>query len=163
MAVDQPGATLRGFTSELKFVVDAAVGQQIRAWARDRLAADPHGAGTWSDEYRVSSLYFDTDARDVFHRRGSYGRSKYRVRRYHQEPRAFLERKLRTASLLSKRRTDIDLATLPLLAGDGALNGDATAWFRRRVAVRRLQPVCQVSYIRTARVGDTVNGPARLT
>jgi hypothetical protein len=159
----QRSAGSSGFTAEIKFVVDAAVGAQICDWARARLTADPHGGGTFADEYRVSSVYFDTDARDVFHRRGSYGRSKYRIRRYHQEPRAFLERKLRTGSLLSKRRTDIDLATLPLLAEDGALNGDATAWFRRRVAVRRLQPVCQVSYIRTARVADAGDGPARLT
>jgi hypothetical protein len=159
----QRSAGSAGFTAEIKFVVDAAIGAQIRDWARGRLAADPYGGGTCADEYRVSSLYFDTEARDVFHRRGSYGRSKYRIRRYHQEPRAFLERKLRTGSRLSKRRTNIEIAMLPLLAQDGALNGDATAWFRRRVAVRRLQPVCQVSYIRTARVGDTVDGPARLT
>ena len=87
-----------GFTSEIKFVVDAATGGRIREWARARLAPDPHGAGSFADEYRVSSLYFDTAARDVFHRRGSYGRSKYRIRRYHDEPSVFLERKLRTGS-----------------------------------------------------------------
>jgi hypothetical protein len=162
MAVDQPGATLRGFTSELKFVVDTAVGQQIREWARERLAADPHGAGTWSDEYRVSSVYFDTDARDVFHRRGSYGRSKYRIRRYEDDRTVYLERKLRTGALLAKRRTSIDLGTLPLINGS-SLNGDATAWFRRRVALRALRPVCQVSYARVARMSDTPSGPARLT
>src|SRR5918993_1510203 len=122
MAVDQPGATLRGFTSELKFVVDAVVGQAIREWARERLAADPHGAGAWSDQYRVSSVYFDTDRRDVFHRRGSFGRSKYRIRRYEDDPTVFLERKLRTGSLLAKRRTSIDLARLPLING-ATLNG----------------------------------------
>jgi hypothetical protein len=152
-----------GFTSEIKFVVDAAVGGQIRDWARARLAPDPHGGGAFGDEYRVSSLYFDTAARDVFHRRGSYGRSKYRIRRYHQEASVFLERKLRTADRLAKRRSTIDLDTLPLLAVDGALNGDSSAWFRRRVAVRQLQPVCQVSYLRTALVSATADGVARLT
>jgi hypothetical protein len=152
-----------GFTSEIKFVVDAAIGGQIRDWARARLAPDPHGGGACADEYRVSSLYFDTAARDVFHRRGSYGRSKYRIRRYHQEPSVFLERKLRTGGLLVKRRSSIALDTLPLLAVDGALNGDSTAWFRRRVALRQLQPVCQVSYLRTARMSVAAEGVARLT
>src|ERR687891_555342 len=124
----QGSAGSSGFTAEIKFVVDAATGTQIRDWARGRLAPDPYGGGAFADEYRVSSVYFDTKARDVFHRRGSYGRSKYRIRRYHQEPRAFLERKLRTGSRLSKRRTNIELAALPLLAEDAALNGDATAW-----------------------------------
>lgn len=152
-----------GFTSEIKFVVDAAIGSQIREWARARLTPDPHGHGPFGDEYRVSSLYFDTPARDVFHRRGSYGRSKYRIRRYHQEPSVFLERKLRTGGKLSKRRSSIALGTLPLLAVDGALNGDSTFWFRRRVALRGLQPVCQVTYIRTARESAAPEGVARLT
>lgn len=152
-----------GFTSEIKFVVDGVTGARIAEWARARLASDPHGAGPFADEYRVSSLYFDTTARDVFHRRGSYGRSKYRIRRYHDEASVFLERKLRTGSRLSKRRTSIDITGLPLLANDRALNGNATAWFLRRVAVRRLHPVCQVSYLRMARVAATPEGPARVT
>jgi hypothetical protein len=150
-----------GFTSEIKFVVDAATGGRIREWARARLAPDPHGAGPSADEYRVSSLYFDTAARDVFNRRGSYGRSKYRIRRYHDEPSVFLERKLRTGARLSKRRTTIDIGGLPLLAGERPLNGNATAWFLRRIAVRGLQPVCQVSYHRMARM--TPDGLARVT
>jgi hypothetical protein len=149
-----------GFTSEIKFIVDAATGGRIREWARGRLAPDPHGAGSFADEYRVSSLYFDTAARDVFHRRGSYGRSKYRIRRYHDEPTVFLERKLRSGSRLSKRRTTIDIGTLPLL-GERAINGNATSWFLRRVAVRGLHPVCQVSYQRMARM--TPDGLARVT
>ena len=152
-----------GFTSEIKFVVDAAVGRQIQQWARERLDADPHGAGPHGDEYRVTSLYFDTSDRDVFHRRGSYGRSKYRIRRYHHEPSVFLERKLRTSSFLAKRRTMIDLAALPRLGEAHALNGDGTSWFRRRLEVRRLAPVCQVSYLRMARGGQTPDGAARLT
>ena len=162
MVADQPVSGPRGFTSELKFVVDAAVARRMRAWARERLAADPHGAGAFSDEYRVSSVYFDTEARDVFHRRGSYGRSKFRIRRYEDDATVFLERKLRTGARLAKRRTGIDMTTLPLIAGS-TLNGDGTAWFRKRVALRRLRPVCQVSYMRMARMGRTASGPARLT
>jgi hypothetical protein len=152
-----------GFSSELKFVVDGALGMRIREWARHHLAADPHGGGPSGDEYTVSSLYFDTAARDVFHRRGSYGRSKYRIRRYGESPGVFLERKLRTGSRLAKWRTTLDLASLPALAVPSDLAVDSTTWFRRRVTVRQLRPVCQVTYRRTARMGDTADGPARLT
>jgi hypothetical protein len=162
MQLDEPATGPAGFTSELKFVVDAAVGRQIRDWARERLAADPHGGGAWADQYQVSSVYFDTGARDVFHRRGSYGRSKFRIRRYGQNAIVFLERKLRTGARLAKRRSTFDVASLPLLAG-AALNGDGSAWFRRRVSLRGLRPVCQVSYTRIARTGDTLSGPVRLT
>jgi hypothetical protein len=162
MQIDVAAASAGGFTSELKFVVDAAVAQRVREWARQRLEADPHGTGPWSDEYCVSSVYFDTAGRDVFHRRGSFGRSKYRIRRYAQDSTVFLERKLRNGTRLAKRRTGIDVATLPLLAGS-SLNGDATAWFRRRVALRQLRPVCQVSYTRIARAAGTSDGPVRLT
>jgi len=163
MQVIGPGTRPTGFTAEIKFVVDASIGEQIREWARTRLHSDPHGAGPFGDEYRVSSVYFDTDARDVYHRRGSYGRSKYRIRRYQDDALVFLERKLRNGSRLAKRRTTVDLTILPLLAMPGALNGDGTAWFRRRVALRGLQPICQVSYSRVARMGTMSDGPARLT
>ena len=151
-----------GYTSEVKFVLDASVGREIAAWVREHLLADEHGTGPNGDEYRVTTLYFDTPSADVFHRRGSHGRSKYRVRRYQDERAVFLERKLRTATLLSKRRTQIDLETLRRLPehADDAL---ASRWFARRVELRRLRPVCQVSYLRIARHAQTSNGLARLT
>jgi hypothetical protein len=37
----------------------------------------------------------------VFHRRGSFGRSKYRIRRYGEAQVGFLERKLKTRGLLT--------------------------------------------------------------
>ena len=149
-----------GYTAELKFLVNDALGLRIRDWARERLAADPHGRGSHADEYVVSTIYLDTAARDVYHRRGSFGRSKYRVRRYGDEQRVFLERKLRSGSRLAKRRSDIDLSALAHLLDD---TDPATRWFRRRLAVRRLDPVCRVTYSRIARTGMTADGPARLT
>ena len=151
-----------GYTAEIKFLVNEATGVQIREWARERLIADPHGTGPHADEYRVSTLYLDTAGRDVFHRRGSYGRSKYRVRRYGDEPRVFLERKLRTASRLAKRRTDIPLDALTLFKAADAGDGPTT-WFKRRVLVRQLEPVCRVSYLRTARLAETEAGLVRMT
>jgi hypothetical protein len=160
-----------GYSAEIKFLVNEATGIRVREWVRARMDADPHGGGPHADEYRVSTLYLDTEARDVFHRRGSYGRSKYRVRRYGDEPRVFLERKLRTASRLAKRRTHISLETLPLLTTAGLHPADSasgvsdplTVWFRRRVSLRRLEPVCRVSYRRTARLAETEAGRVRLT
>jgi hypothetical protein len=155
-------ATTNGYTAEIKFLVTEATGLQIREWVRDRLDADPNGTGPSGDEYRVSTLYLDTAARDVFHRRGSYGRSKFRVRRYGDEPRVFLERKLRTGSRLAKRRTDIPIETLHLLKTLEA-GGNDTRWFRERVSIRQLAPVCRVSYQRTARLANTPDGRVRLT
>ena len=156
------GSNGSSYTAEIKFLVSEATGLRIREWARGRLEADPHGTGPFADEYRVSTLYLDTAARDVFHRRGSYGRSKYRVRRYGDEPRVFLERKLRTSSRLAKRRTDIPLDDLHLLKT--VEDGDQTTrWFRERVSIRQLAPVCRVSYLRTARFASTPEGRMRMT
>ena len=152
-----------GYTAEIKFLLDEATGIRVREWARGRLEPDEHGTGPHEDEYRVSTLYLDTAARDVFHRRGSYGRSKYRIRRYGEESRVFLERKLRTSSRLAKRRTDIPLDALRLLPRQNLDDLDSTAWFRRRVSVRQLEPVCRVSYLRTARLANTPSGKVRMT
>jgi hypothetical protein len=130
------------FVSELKFLVDTATAARIRDWARARLDPDPHGNGGWGDEYRSATIYFDTPEFDVFHRVGSYGRSKYRIRRYGDDERAFLERKMRRGDRLAKRRSAVALTQLEGLHDD---------WFTRRLAVRKLVPVCQVTYSRTAR------------
>lgn len=152
---------IRDCAFETKFLVDPALGQQLREWMRDRLAADPHGTGPAGDEYHTTSLYLDTPDYDVFRRQGSYARSKYRIRRYGASDVAFLERKLRTPTLLAKRRTPIALEDLETLAGDPwPWPG---SWFQNRMAVRRLRPVCQVSYHRTARIGVDAHGPFRVT
>ena len=92
------------FTSETKFLIDPTIGDALRNWARERLGPDPNGRGPHHDQYGVVSIYFDTDAHDVYQRHGSYGRSKYRIRHYESDKSAFLERKLRTRLFLSKRR-----------------------------------------------------------
>ena len=94
-----------GGGSEIKFVLDPAQSGQVREWARRHLQADPHGEGPWSDEYLTTTLYLDTPAHDVFFRRGSNGRAKYRIRRYGHGETIFLERKLRTSRALIKRRS----------------------------------------------------------
>lgn len=152
----------REFACESKFLVNAQQAELIGAWARDHLQMDPHGGGAQGDVYRVSSIYFDTERFDVFQRNGSFARSKYRIRRYNQNDTAFLERKTKTNSQVSKRRTQVHVAEFNHLhiAADARWPG---YWFQRRVQLRGLQPVCQISYQRLARLGQSEYGPCRLT
>lgn len=153
----------RPLGTELKFLVTPAAAREIRAWARGELAADSHGSGAYADEYTITSLYYDTDALDVLHRRGSYGRAKYRVRRYGTTALAFLERKMRTKALLAKRRTAISLDDLEVLQEQEPVEGWAGAWFHDRIRARRLQPLVQVAYARMAREMTGPYGVVRLT
>jgi VTC domain-containing protein len=153
----------RPFASEVKFVIGTRSGEQIRAWARANLEPDPYGGGAFNDWYRTTSLYFDTAAGDVFHRRGSFGRSKYRVRRYGEAEFAFLERKLRKPGVLVKRRTTVALESIERLAAPIADPDWPGEWFHRRVLLRQIRPVCELSYARIARFTRTAEGPARLT
>jgi SPX domain protein involved in polyphosphate accumulation len=149
--------------SEIKFLVSPDIAASIRIWARTCLDPDPHGAGPHRDEYHTTSVYFDTAAYDVFHRRGSFGRSKYRIRRYGEADSAFLERKMRGAIVLAKRRTSTSLATLERLTKADIDPDWPGYWFHRRVVARKLRPVCQVSYHRMAR-SVVINGDlVRLT
>jgi len=148
---------------EVKFMVPLDVAARILEWSRSRLSPDPYAGGDAGDEYRTTSLYFDTEDLAVYHRRGSYRRSKYRVRRYGASDWVFLERKLRTASLLNKRRTVVPIAEMPKVADDNLAAAWSGHWFARRILARGVAPVCQVSYRRHARVGTGPYGPVRLT
>src|SRR5690349_9820008 len=101
---------------EIKFEVDPDTAARIRERARALFAADPYAGGPHADEYKTSTLYFDTEAFDVYKRKGSYRRAKHRVRRYGTADLVFLERKLRTPDLVSKRRTIVRCDDLPLLS-----------------------------------------------
>lgn len=148
---------------EIKFLIDTSMAPRIQEWMRANLEPDANGDGPFRDQYATSSLYFDTEALDVFNRRGSYGRSKYRIRRYGLSPVMFLERKFRTDKLLAKRRTTVPITEFEHLEGDTPDAGWAGCWFHRRVLVRRLRPLVQLSYIRTARLGTSTTGPVRMT
>ncbi len=154
---------VRSNASEIKFVISSDLAARVREWARTNLAADLHGHGSFGDEYQTTSVYLDTAGADVFHRRGSFGRSKYRIRRYGSDDTVFLERKLRQPAALAKRRTRVPLATVPLVWGGPTDQGWPGQWFAQRVAARQLQPVCQVSYHRTARQSTSDGELVRLT
>lgn len=153
----------RASASESKFVLDTALAAHVRQWAREHLHPDAYGAGPFGDEYRTSSLYFDTRTFDVFHRRGSYGRGKYRIRRYAGANYVFLERKMRRPGLLVKRRTQMPVEVLARLADGEIRKGEPGHWFAERLRVRALEPACRLSYHRTARGLMTEGGLARLT
>ena len=111
----------------------------------------------------TTSLYFETPEFHVYRRHESYGRSKFRVRRYGHSNIVFLERKFRTERLLAKRRTTVPLTDLQHLAEivpDPRWEG---YWFQRRMLLRRLRPFIQMSYDRVARVGASPTGPVRMT
>jgi hypothetical protein len=153
----------REFATETKFLIDLAAASEILDWGRANLAPDPHAGGGSLDTYQITSLYFDTEQFDVFHRRGSFGRSKYRIRRYGSGGVAFLERKLKTRGLLTKRRSIVELEEIERLSDANSNRDWAGHWFHQRLLARQLRPVCQITYLRTARVAMTNHGPIRLT
>jgi len=152
----------RDFAFEVKFLLNAQQAQAIGEWARAHLQADPYGAGEHGDAYRVSSIYYDSATFAVYRRIGSYGRSKFRVRRYGDSGHVFLERKTKTKTQVSKRRSLLPIEDLSHLA----LPLQPTwpgYWFQRRLQLRALATVCCIQYQRMARVGQTETGPCRLT
>jgi hypothetical protein len=148
---------------EIKFVVPMAIAERAIAWARKNLSPDPHVGVNGNDCYHVNSLYFDTEALDVYRRNGSYGKAKYRVRRYGEDYNVFLERKLKSRGLVSKRRTRVADSDISYLANGYAPDEWSGYWFRRRLSARQLRPRCQIKYQRVARVGSIPEGSLRLT
>jgi len=148
---------------ELKFRISDEAADQAIAWARSILEADPHIDPALGDGYSISSLYFDTPALTVFHRIGPDRRRKYRVRRYGSETLLYLERKLKSHGRVRKYRSRIPDDELCLLEDDHPDREWSGDWFRRRVQIRRLEPVCRVTYWRVARVGVLEGHPVRFT
>jgi hypothetical protein len=153
----------RQYSAEIKFLVPSAQADEIRKWARARLDRDLHGSGDMGDNYRITSIYFDTDKFDVYHRKGSFGRSKYRVRRYGESDVAFLERKLKTKHMVCKWRSAVSVDEVNRLCEERSDGRWPGFWFHRRLLARKLKPICQISYLRTARVFMTNYGAVRLT
>lgn len=163
MAPPQDYRENREAAAEVKFLVSPEIASAITAWARSHLAPDPHASGDNGDLYRISSVYFDSDQFDVFHRRASHARCKFRIRRYGTSERAFLERKLKTRGLVTKRRTLVSLGELPLVTRPEPPPSWPGLWYHQRLQLRRYRPICRITYLRTARVALTERGPIRLT
>jgi hypothetical protein len=148
---------------ELKFLLADAVAAEVQRWAEGRLALDPHGDPALAGQYRTTTLYLDTTALDVARRSPGFTRRKYRIRRYGDEPRLWLERKVRNGDRVRKRREAIDASELER-AVDAASDASAPAgWFRDEIHARALRPAARIEYWRTAWVGMGSDGPLRLT
>jgi hypothetical protein len=153
----------RPFVQEMKFLISPSCADAIRQWSRKHMSPDPYAGGLAGDEYRVTSLYLETEDFAVYERRGSFARSKYRVRRYGESEAIFLERKLKTRNRVGKIRSIVDLTEVNWLGQAETPKRWAGHWFHQREQVRGLRPVCQISYNRTARLALTDSGPIRLT
>jgi hypothetical protein len=149
--------------SEIKFLLEPQLARAVREWVRLSLDADPFAGGECGDTYRVTSLYFDTPNCDVLNGRGSYGRAKYRIRKYDMSGSVFLERKLKKSRIVTKRRSIVAVDDLPRLEELEADNDWPGYWFHRRLLIRDLAPSCQISYLRTARMTMSERVPMRIT
>jgi hypothetical protein len=148
---------------EMKFLLPFAQAEEVEKWARHHLSPDPHAENAQDGTYRVHSLYFDTDAFDVYHQADSYRKRKFRLRRYGDEPTTYLERKSKARGQVSKRRTAIhpeELDRLQKPTVDEAWDG---SWFHERIVEQQLKPRCLHRYDRTAYMGTCDDGPIRLT
>ncbi len=152
---------------EVKFLLSEADALEVERRLQPRLTTDPHGDPALDHAYRVTSVYFDTPALDVFHRSEGFRRRKYRVRRYGLAAGVFLEQKTKSAQRVRKRRTSVPAIDLSRLIGDPSASEDephwAGRWFTSRLTARDLRPLCRVSYERLALIGTTSEGPIRVT
>ena len=148
---------------EMKFLLDEVQARDVERLIAGRLAPDPHGEPALENAYRISTIYCDTPAFDVFRRLGPHRRRKYRLRRYGDESLIYLERKTKRGERVRKRRSTIDRRELDVLCGFSTDTEWPGSWFHRQLVRRRLEPVCCVRYLRTAYVGLGDEGPLRLT
>jgi hypothetical protein len=153
----------RPFASEIKFVIPAALGERIRDWARVNLEPDPYGAGPFDDQYHTASLYFDTTAGDVFHRRGSFGGASIGCADMARRRSVFRAGKARKPGILVKTPNGSSRAGLidrRRKLTDPEWPGE---WFHRRLLGPPNQAGGGTRSNRVARFARTAEGPARLT
>lgn len=148
---------------ELKFLISEELARQVESWAVEHMQRDAFADERNGGSYQTTTLYLDTPHYDVFHRSPRFRRRKYRLRRYGVEENIFLERKSRRGDRVKKRRSDIHLQHLDLLAASSVHEGWCGQWFQEPVLADALRPVCRLTYQRTAFVKLLPDGPVRLT
>ena len=147
---------------EEKFLLPHDAAAPVREWAMTNLSPDPHGSGP-TGAYEVRSLYLDTPQLASYHRTPEQPVARFRVRRYGSEPVVHLERKLRRDGHVRKQRTTVPLEDLRWLNGHRPPLDWEGYWFAEERRNLRLQPVCAVSYLRHAWLGEVDRAPIRLT
>lgn len=146
---------------EVKFLVPEPIARRVEEWAAGHLTPDPYTDPALGNRYRVTSLYFDTPAFDVFRRTVGHRGRKHRVRRYGSEEIVHLERKSKRDGRVWKQRTPLAADQLERALADPAASG--TGWFALELADLGLRPACRVTYERAAFVGTGPTGPIRVT
>lgn len=151
---------------ELKYVIDEPQVQAIHQWARQRLGVDPHCSPELVDSYDVHTLYLDTPQLDVYHRSGTAGATKHRIRRYGNDGTLWLECKRKKQNVVRKNRIAVpecevwNRIVVGTASAGQAWCGD---WFVERIARRQLEPALEVHYRRFARMARCEAGSVRLT
>lgn len=150
---------------EVKFLLNEAEAREAEARLTGILAPDPHSDPTLGGMYDVRTIACDGADLPVFFRDARMDCRKYRVRRYGEDARIYLECKRSRKGRVSKRREAMALDALPgLMNGDRVGIGEAAgAWFVREVQKLDLAPVCVVRCLRRALYGDVGEGPMRVT
>lgn len=166
-------ATAERGAYEWKFLLEPELAERIEAWAARELSPDPHGAAATPGRYQTTTLYLDTPALDLFHRRNGFGDRKLRLRRYDAGTTLHLERKVRRGEEVSKTRGVVADGVALLAAGGGLVAlaaatvdptaRDFVAGFAAEVAAAGLAPSCRLTYDRTAYFAHNEDGAHRLT
>lgn len=147
---------------EIKFAIDGRLAADVEKHFSSWLTLDPHGEGALDQSYRIASLYTDSEAFDVFHRREGYRKTKCRVRRYGSEALAYLEQKARNGNRVRKTRVavaDHDLEKL----NDPESKGWPGSPYHSALVRQSLRPVCQITYLRRAYFACSEGTRLRLT
>ncbi|MFN3651149.1 MAG: polyphosphate polymerase domain-containing protein [Armatimonadota bacterium] len=147
---------------ETKLLIPGALAEAAAAWIEARIPRDPHAVGP-EGTYTVGSLYFDTPHLEIYRRAHAASVAKYRIRRYGAEERLFLECKEKLSGRVVKRRSPIAPSDLSALAELATHDGWPATWFAAAVRERDLRPVCRVSYVRRAWIGELDGQRVRVT
>lgn len=167
---------------EVKCLISGALAEDLERHLGSLMVVDPFAAKEPNGQYRITTLSTDTAARDCFYRTPGYAKRKYRLRRYGSESRVYLEQKTRRGYRVNKRRvatTESELQSA-FSAGDCCVQKNAAdavipdpqsegrqLWnlqmFHNRMGSLNLQPVCLMTYERSAWFAETESGSVRWT
>ena len=135
---------------EMKFLISDEQARRLTDWVQTRWQPDPHGDPELEGAYHTTTLYCDTPGLTMFRRVPGYANRKFRLRRYGNESRIYLERKTKWGERVHKRRSSILEVELPRFNDTEIFLGWPGLWFRRRLHHHGLTPACQISYERLA-------------
>jgi hypothetical protein len=148
---------------ELKFLVSPESAEKIKAWAKAHMQIDLHADPAMGGAYETTTLYLDTPSFDILRRTEKTGGRKFRIRRYGDTERLFIEEKARRRDRVRKRRATMPIAELERLASPEFDHRHPADWFHALIAEFSLSPTALITYRRHAYFGDTGGSPIRLT